>query len=84
MRTKPETIQEFKSGAIKYESLDEHDVKVNTYGNAAIVNSMASVKLTANGKPIRGDFRATFVYVKQGGNWKEVAFQATPVAPEGR
>jgi hypothetical protein len=84
LRTKPETIQEFKSGAIKYESLDEHDVKVNTYGNAAIVNSMASVKLTANGKPIRGDFRATFVYVKQGGNWKEVAFQATPVAPEGR
>lgn len=84
LRTKAETIQEFKSGAIKYESLDEHDVKVNTYGNAAIVNSIASAKLTANGKPISGDFRATFVYVKQGGNWKEVVFQATPVAPESR
>jgi UDP-N-acetylmuramate-alanine ligase len=83
LRTKAETIQEFKSGAIKYESLDEHDVKVNTYGNAAVVNSMASVKLTADGKPISGDFRTTSVYVKQGGNWKEVSFQATPVAPEG-
>ena len=84
LRTKAETIQEFKSGAIKYESLHEQDVKVNTYGNAAIVNSMATAKLTADGKPISGDFRATFVYVKQGGDWKEVAFQATPVAPEGR
>jgi hypothetical protein len=48
------------------------------------VNSMASVKLVADGKPIRGDYRATFVYVKQGGDWREVAFQSTPVAPEGR
>jgi Domain of unknown function (DUF4440) len=83
LRTKAETIQEFKSGAIKYESLEEHDVKVDAYGNAAVVNSMASVTLTANGKPIKGDFRTTSVYVKQGGDWKEVAFQATPVAPEG-
>jgi len=83
LRTKADTIQEFKSGAIKYESLEEHDVKVDTYGNAAIVNSMASVTLTANGKPIKGDFRTTSVYIKQGGDWKEVAFQATPVAPKG-
>jgi len=83
LRTKPETIQEFKSGAIKYQSIDEHDVQVNTYGNTAIVNSMASVKLTANGKAISGDFRATFVYLKLGGIWREASFQATPVAAEG-
>jgi len=81
LKTKPETIQEIKSGAVKYQSIDEHDVQVNTYGNAAVVNSMASVKLTANGKPISGDFRATFVYVKQGGIWREASFQATPLAP---
>jgi len=84
LRTKPETIQEFKSGAVKYQSIDEHDVQVNMYGNAAVVDSRASVKMTANGKPISGDFRATFVYVKQGGVWREASFQATPVAPEGR
>ncbi len=82
LRTKPEAIQDLKSGAIKYQAIDEHEVKINTYGNVAIVNSLASVKLTANGKPVSGDFRATFVYVKQGGNWKEAAFQVTPVAPE--
>jgi hypothetical protein len=84
LRTKAESIQDFKSGDIKYESIDERDVKVNTYGNTAVVNSMASVKLIANGKPIGGDYHATFVYVKQGGDWREVAFQSTPVAPEGR
>jgi hypothetical protein len=84
LRTKAESIQDFKSGGIKYESIDERDVKVNTYGNTAIVNSMASVKLISNGKPISGDYRATFVYVKQGGNWREVAFQSTPVGQESR
>jgi hypothetical protein len=84
LRTKAEAVQDLKSGGIKYESIDERDVNVNTYGNTAIVNSTASVKLTSNGKLIGGDYRATFVYVKQGGNWREVAFQATPVAQEGR
>lgn len=84
LRTKAESVQDFKSGDIKYESIDERDVKVNTYGNTAVVNSMASVKLIANGKPVGGDYRATFVYVKQGGDWREVAFQSTPVAQEGR
>lgn len=84
LRTKAESIQDLKSGGVKYESIDERDVKVNTYGNTAVVNSTASVKLTSNGKSIGGDYRATFVYVKQGGNWKEVAFQATPVVQEGR
>ncbi len=84
LRTKAEAIQDFKSGGIKYEAIDERDVKVNTYGDTAVVNSMAAVKLTSNGKPIGGDYRATFVYVKQGGAWREVAFQATPVAQEGR
>jgi len=83
LRTKAESIQDLKSGGIKYESIDEHDVKVNTYGNTAIVNSMASVKLISNGRPIAGDYRATFVYVKQRGNWREVAFQSTPVAQKG-
>jgi len=84
LSTKAESVQDFKSGVIKYNSIDERDVKVDTYGNTAVVNSVASVKMIANGKPVGGDYRATFVYVKQGGDWREVAFQSTPVAPEGR
>jgi ketosteroid isomerase-like protein len=79
--TKAQAIQALKSGTIKYESIDVRDTKIRTYGNTAIVDSLASLKLTSDGKPISGDFRATFVWVKQKGNWKRVAFQSTPVRP---
>lgn len=84
LRTKADVLQDFKSGSIKYESIDERDVKINTYGNTAVLNSSASVKMTINGKPVNGDFRATFVYVKDGGKWEQVSFQSTPVTAEGR
>ncbi len=79
--TKDQAIQGLKSGTIKYESIDVRDTKIRTYGNTAIVTSLASVKLTWDGKPISGDFRTTFVWVKQKGNWKRVAFQSTQVTP---
>jgi hypothetical protein len=84
LRTKAETVENFKSGVIKYEAIDERDVKVNTYGgDAAIVNSTTTVKATIQGKPVSGNYRATFVYVKEGGNWREVAFELEPMAKEG-
>ena len=79
--TKDQNLQMLKSGAIKYEAIDERDVKVRVYGDTAIVSALASVKLTVDGKSIRGDHRATFVWVKQEGNWKEASFQATRIAP---
>lgn len=80
LRTKAETVENFKSGGVKYESINESDVRINTFGNTAVVHSLASVKGTMEGKPISGDYRATFVYVKEGANWKEVAFQVTAVS----
>jgi ketosteroid isomerase-like protein len=82
--TKTESIQRRKSGAVKIESIDELAVKVRMYEDTAIVNSLTSVRGMIDGKPIIGDSRATFVWVKQKGNWKEVAFQLTPVAPASK
>jgi ketosteroid isomerase-like protein len=79
--TKDQDLQMLKSGAIRYEAIDERDVKVRVYGDTAIVSALASVRLTVDGKPLRGEHRATFVWVKQQGNWKEVSFQATRVVP---
>jgi hypothetical protein len=84
MFTKAESIQMRKSGAIKAQSIDERDVKIRVYGNTAIVNALAFVKVTVDGKAISGDHRATFVWIKQKGSWKEVAFQVTPVAPASK
>ncbi len=84
MLTRDQAIQMRKSGAIKYEAIEPRDTKIRVYGNTAIVNSLASLKLTANGKPISGDHRLTFVWVKQKGNWKMSSFQSTPVAAEAK
>jgi ketosteroid isomerase-like protein len=79
LSTKAQEIENFKSGALKYESIDVHERKIRAYGDTAIVNSQASVKARINGKPVSGDFRSTRVWVKQKSNWKIVAFQATRI-----
>jgi hypothetical protein len=82
--TKDQAIQMRKSGVVKYEAIDVRNMKIRTYGDTAIVNALASVKLTVNGKAISGEHRATFVWVKQSGNWKQASFQVTPVMAEAK
>jgi hypothetical protein len=77
LTTKAEELDAFKSGALKYEAIDLRERKVRVYGNTALVITLSSSKGTLNGKPFSGEFRTTRTYVKQGGNWKMVAFQAT-------
>src|SRR5260370_15419606 len=55
--TKDQNLQMLKSGAIKYEAIDERDVKVRVYGDTAVVTALASLKLVVDGKRIRGDHR---------------------------
>lgn len=81
LSTKAEEIEEFKSGAIKYDSINVREAKIRTYGDTAVANSLFSVKGTINGKPFSGDVRNIRVWVKHKGDWKIVAFQNTRVAP---
>jgi uncharacterized protein (TIGR02246 family) len=80
LTTKAQEIENFKSGITKYDSIVVAEAKIRVYGDTVIVNALASVKTTVNGKPYSGDVRNTRVWVKQDGNWKLVAFQTTRVA----
>jgi ketosteroid isomerase-like protein len=82
--TKSDEIDNFRSGAVRYESITVRDSTVRTYGDTAIVNLLLSVKVISGGKKFDGDFRNTRVWVKQKGSWKVVAFQATRVASQVR
>ena len=81
LSTKAQDIENFKSGAVKYETVDMRDSKIRVYGDTAVVTSLLFFKGTTSGKPFSGDVRSTRVWVKQKGNWKCVAFQSTRVAP---
>ena len=81
LSAKAQEIENVKSGAIKWESVDVHERKIRVYGDTAVVIALASSKGTLSGKPYSGDFRSTTFWVKQKGNWKVVAFQSTRVPP---
>ena len=78
--TKAQEIEGFKSGVIKYETADLKDVKVRVYGNTAVTTALLTISNIRNGKPYSGTIRSTRVWVKQKGNWKCVANQATRVS----
>lgn len=79
--TKAEEIGNYKSGALKYESIDVRERKIRAYGDTAVVIVLVSAKGTYGGKPFSADFRVTHFWVKRKGNWKIVAYQVTRVAP---
>jgi ketosteroid isomerase-like protein len=79
LSTKAQEIENFKAGTTKYESIDEHELKIRIYGDTAVANARSSIKATINGWPYSGDVRNTRVWVKQKGNWKLVTFHATRI-----
>jgi hypothetical protein len=80
LTTKAQEIENYRSGATEYESIEIREATVRIHGNTAIYNSLNFINATINGKPFSGDVRTTRVWVKQNGDWKIVAFQATQVA----
>jgi hypothetical protein len=83
--SKSEVVTAMRSGDIRYQSIDTiSSPTVRIFGDTAIVNGEASVKLTSFGQPVAGNFRYTRVWVKQGGQWKIASFESTPVQPQAR
>jgi len=80
MRGKADTMEAIKSGAISLQSNDVDDLKVQVYGNTAVVTGRSNPKGTIDGKDVSGPIRFTRVYVKRNGNWQSVLFQQTRIA----
>ncbi len=74
VQTKSELLADFKSGELKYESLETDDVKIYFYGKAAVANGRSTRKY-----PNQDAFqiRYSVFYVKQRGKWQAVAFHTT-------
>ena len=80
--TKAEFLAKLKSGQLKYESFTPEDMLVRIYGMTGVVTGVARVKVQIKGEPLSFQLRFTDVYVKQGGRWQMVAWQATRL-PQG-
>jgi len=80
LRNKARAMGDLKSGAVKFESAEVDDLEVRVYGDTAVVTGRHSQKAQSAGNDISGQYRFTRVYVKQKGQWKAVAYQATRIA----
>lgn len=73
--TKASYIAALRSGKTKYESVDRQPSTVRVYGDAAVMTGEALVGLRGRAEKLA--LRYTLVYVKQGGQWRMVAWQST-------
>ena len=79
MLSRDKIISNRKSGVTKYMSIDEHDRKIQIFGNTAVVTAISDVKGTSNGRDMSGTYRSSRVWVNQNGAWKQVLFTSTHV-----
>jgi uncharacterized protein (TIGR02246 family) len=73
VRTKPQVIADFTSGALKFQSITTDDVQVHVYGNTAVETGRSTMQGEDKGKPVPRETRFTRVWVKQQGQWVLVA-----------
>jgi len=85
IQTKEETLQNFRSGRVRFGSLTVSDRKVRFYGVTAVVTSLAEIQGTAADNSIAGRYRYTRVYVRDAqGQWKIVSFEASRIIGPGQ
>jgi ketosteroid isomerase-like protein len=79
--TKASYINAIKSGATRYQSMKRDDIKVEVYGQAAIVSCHWDVHILSQGNKIDINARYLHVYVQQKGGWNMVAHESTRITP---
>lgn len=79
LATRTETLDDFKTGAVHYTSIDTFDRKIRVFGATAVVTSKARVSGVNHGETIAGLYRYTRVYHRANRVWKIVSFEASPL-----
>jgi ketosteroid isomerase-like protein len=70
-------VADLKSGELKVQSSKLDDMKVQVYGDMAVVTYGSTDKSTYKGKDVSGRYRWMDVFVNRDGRWKIVAGQGT-------
>ncbi|MFM8733921.1 MAG: nuclear transport factor 2 family protein [Pirellulales bacterium] len=64
---------------INYDKLTSADITVRLYGDTAILTGRSGIASNDATGTLNGETRWTRIFLRQGGTWKLVAFQATLV-----
>jgi uncharacterized protein (TIGR02246 family) len=78
-QTKAQSIEEIKSGVVKFETANVDNLKIRTFGDVAVVTLSQTEKSKNKGKDSSGRYLYTDVWVKRNGQWQAVATHGTKV-----
>ena len=78
--TKALDLEEVKSGVYTLESWANDEMKVDVYGDTAVVTGRNTEKSIYKGKESNGQYRFTDTWVKIAGRWQAVANHSSKVA----
>jgi ketosteroid isomerase-like protein len=78
--TKDQWLTRYESGDLRYESFGLDEVRVRLYGGAAVATCRQSQAGEYQGHDVRGEFRATLVFVEQQGRWLLASLHLSPIA----
>jgi ketosteroid isomerase-like protein len=62
------------------DTYDAEDVVVHQHGDVAVVNFRLVVMVDDHGKQQKSYYRNTGTFLRESGQWKVIAWQATPIA----
>ncbi|HEX4948755.1 MAG TPA: nuclear transport factor 2 family protein [Blastocatellia bacterium] len=71
--TKSQLIEIYKAKDWHYDSAISEDIKVQLFGDTAIMTGWGSIKATYKGTPVNGKARFTYTLIKRQGQWQVIA-----------
>ena len=76
IQTKGQLVRDVMSGVQDYKTIDPSEMAIRVFGNTAIVNMKAKIKLISRGNPIDLNLAIVLVWIKRDSDWKLEARQA--------
>jgi hypothetical protein len=82
LMNKAEWIALIESPAVRYESFNTSDIKVQLYENMAVATCLWSSRRMVNGQRISHQLRAIHIYLNGASGWHVVTAQITSLPPD--
>ena len=77
--TKPDIVGGVRQGSVRFTSVNIEEVNVRVYGDAAVITANFIGTNAANGSRSEVQDRVTLVAAREGGDWRFVSGQTTPM-----
>lgn len=76
-QSKAQLLASLRSGELRYVAVDHQEVRVEIYGDTAVMTGRSQLTVRSDGKELGFPVRFTLVYARQRGEWRMVTWQST-------